>query len=49
MIGYKHIGCFLSNQNIPGTENPWALMFFPLFVVGILVVQMLWFRWKKWF
>jgi len=34
---------------IPGTENPWAFLIISLFIVGILVVQMLWFRWKKWF
>ena len=34
---------------IPGTENPWALLIFSLLLVGILVVQMLWFKYKKWF
>jgi len=34
---------------IPGTENPWAFLIFSLFIVGILVVQMLWFKYKKWF
>ncbi len=34
---------------IPGTENPWAFLIFSVFIVGILVVQMLWFKYKKWF
>ena len=34
---------------IPGTENPWAFLLFIVFLVGIVVVQMLWFRHKKWF
>jgi zinc transporter len=34
---------------IPGTENPWAFLIFSLLIVGILVVQMLWFKYKKWF
>jgi zinc transporter len=34
---------------IPGTENPRAFLLFLLFLVGIVVVQMLWFRHKKWF
>ena len=34
---------------IPGAENPWAFLLFILFIVGIVVAQMLWFRHKKWF
>jgi len=34
---------------IPGTENPWAFLLFVLFLVGVVVAQMLWFRHKKWF
>ena len=34
---------------IPGAENPWAFLVFILFIVGIVVAQMLWFRHKKWF
>lgn len=34
---------------IPGAENPWAFLLFLLFLVGIVVAQMLWFRHKKWF
>ena len=34
---------------IPGTENPWAFLIFSLLIVGILVVQMLWLKYKKWF
>ena len=34
---------------IPGAENPWAFLLFLLFLVGIVVAQMLWFRRKKWF
>ena len=36
------------NKN-PGAENPWAFLLFLLFLVGIVVAQMLWFRRKKWF
>ena len=34
---------------IPGAENPWAFYLFMLFLVGIVVAQMLWFKRKKWF
>jgi zinc transporter len=34
---------------IPGTENPWAFLLFLLFLVGVVVAQMLFFRHKKWF
>ena len=34
---------------IPGVENPWAFYLFVLFLVGIVVAQMLWFKRKKWF
>ena len=33
---------------IPGAENPWAFLMFLLLLVGIVVVQMLLFRHKKW-
>jgi zinc transporter len=33
----------------PGAENPWAFLLFLLFLAGIVVVQMLWFKRKKWF
>jgi zinc transporter len=34
---------------IPGAEYPWAFLLFILFLVGIVAVQMLWFKHKKWF
>jgi Mg2+ and Co2+ transporter CorA len=30
-------------------ESPWAFLLFLLFLAGIVVVQMLWFKRKKWF
>jgi zinc transporter len=34
---------------IPGAENPWAFLMFIVFLVGIVVGQMLWFKHKDWF
>ena len=34
---------------IPGAENPWSFLLFILFLVGVVVAQILWFRHKKWF
>jgi zinc transporter len=34
---------------IPGAENPWAFLMFLVFLVGIVVGQMLWFKHKGWF
>jgi len=34
---------------IPGTDNPWAFLMFLVFIIGIFIGQMLWFRSKKWF
>ena len=34
---------------IPGTDHPWAFLLFIVFLVGIVVLQILWFRHKKWF
>ena len=34
---------------IPGAENPWAFLLFLLFLVGIVAVQILLFKLKKWF
>jgi len=38
------LGC-----RIPGAEYPWAFLMFILFLVGIVAVQMLWFKHSKWF
>jgi zinc transporter len=34
---------------IPGAENSWAFLLFILFLGGIVAVQMVWFKHKKWF